>query len=239
MGNERKLSEDFNRFIFHRVVTSPRVYSPFIRRSTNRCFLSCSGPCLTRLLRRHHGERITVRPIRRKHRRGLPVLVRRRAGPSPPRLLPAIDISVAKRRGLLEVAAKARMRPEIGSIRPSRLARLRAKALRCRERWCYRAMVPIPPNGPSPPPYPFALVVVDSSSPPSSTFHTLSLSSSPSRCQYPTATFNLHLLDFSPPLLLALLFLSTVPFLLIHILRTTGTSTKCRRSRASFCRLAR
>lgn len=66
------------------------------------------------------------------------------------------------------------MRTEIGFIRPSRLARLRAKALRCRERWCYRAMVPIPPNGPSPPPFPFALVVVDSSSPPPSTFHTLS-----------------------------------------------------------------
>lgn len=29
--------------------------------------------------------------------------------------------------------------------------RLGAKALRCRERWCYRAMVPIPPNGLSPP----------------------------------------------------------------------------------------
>lgn len=27
----------------------------------------------------------------------------------------------------------------------------RARALRCRERRCYRAMVPIPPNGPSPP----------------------------------------------------------------------------------------
>lgn len=39
------------------------------------------------------------------------------------------------------------------------------RALRCRERWCYRAMVPIPPNGPTPPSSPFALVL-DLSSPP-------------------------------------------------------------------------
>lgn len=52
--------------------------------------------------------------------------------------------------------------------------RLGAKALRCRERWCYRAMVPIPPNGPTPPSFPFALVL-DLSSPPSSTFHLISL----------------------------------------------------------------
>jgi len=137
---------------------------------------------------------------------------------------------------LLEVAAKTRMRPEIGFIRPSHLARLRAKALRCRERWCYRAMVPIPPNGPSPPPFPFALVVVDSSSPPSSTFHTLSFFLSVS-----LPVFYRHFQPLPPPPLptflissfLALLLLSTVHFLLIHILRTIGTSTKCRRSRAS------
>jgi len=127
------------------------------------------------------------------------------------------------------------MRTEIGFIRPSRLARLRAKALRCRERWCYRAMVPIPPNGPSPPPFPFALVVVDSSSPPPPAPFTLSLSSSPSCCQYPIA-FQPPSTPFFPPSwfpLLTLFFVSTVPFLFIHILRPTGTSTKYRRSRAS------
>lgn len=49
--------------------------------------------------------------------------------------------------------SKARPSRKIGSVRPSSRVRLGAKALRCRERWCYRAMVPIPPNGPSPPPF--------------------------------------------------------------------------------------
>lgn len=196
-------------------------------------FFSCSRPCLTRLLRRHHGERIMVRPIRRKHRRGLPGLVRRRAGPFASTSLAGHRYLRGEATRLLEVATKAHMRPEIGSIRPSRLARLRAKALRCRERWCYRAMVPIPPNGPSPPSFPFALV--DSSSPPSRTFHTLFLP----LC---LAAYSILLRHFQPPppplstfliSLLALPFLPTVPFLLIHILRTTGTSTKCKRSRAS------
>lgn len=178
-----------------------------------------------------------MRSIRRKHRRGLPVLVRRRAGPFASTSLAGHRYLRGEATRLLEVATKAHMRPEIGSIRPSRLARLRAKALRCRERWCYRAMVPIPPNGPSPPPFPFALVVVDSSSPPSSTFHTLSFFLSVSLPASYSATFSPP--PPPPPLstflisLLALLFLFTVPFLLIHILRTTGTSTKCKRSRAS------
>lgn len=75
--------------------------------------------------------------------------------------------------------SKARRGPKIGSARPSSRVRLGAKALRCRERWCYRAMVPIPPNGPSPPSFPFALVL-DLSSPPPSTFHLISPSASPS-----------------------------------------------------------
>lgn len=126
------------------------------------------------------------------------------------------------------------MRTEIGFIRPSRLARLRAKALRCRERWCYRAMVPIPPNGPSPPPFPFALVVVDSSSPSSSTFHALSFFFSvllPVSYRLSTSFYS-----FLPTFLISSShsFLRLyVPFLLIHILCTTGTSTKYRRSRAS------
>lgn len=175
-----------------------------------------------------------ARPIRRKYRRELPVLVHRRTGPPVRHRVLRWRPSISPRR--CEVAAKARIwGPKIGSIRPSRLARLGTRALRCRERRCYRAMVPIPPNGPSPPSFPFALVVVDSSSPPSSTFYTLSffLTVSPPifyrHFQPPPSSRSLlHLLDFPPRIFLP--FYS--PFSFVHLLRITGTSTKCRRSRA-------
>lgn len=145
-----------------------------------------------------------ARPIRRKYRRGLPVLVHRRTGPPVRHRVLRWRPSISPRR--CKVAAKARIwGPKIGSIRPSRLARLRTRALRCRERRCYRAMVPIPPNGPSPPPFPFALVVVDSSSPPSSTFYTLSFFLTVSPPVFyrhfqppPSPRSLLHLLDFPP-----------------------------------------
>lgn len=177
-----------------------------------------------------------MRPIRRKYRRGLPVLVHRRTGPFARHRVLHWRPSIYPRR--CEVAAKARIwGPKIGSIRPSRLARLGTRALRCRERRCYRAMVPIPPNGPSPPPFPFALRRRRFFF--SALQHLLDSLVLPHRLAavYPTATFNLLLLllllrlcllDFSPSCLP-----SYGPFSFVHLFRTTGTSTKCRRSRAT------
>lgn len=120
-----------------------------------------------------------MRPIRRKYRRGLPVLVHRRTGPFVRHRVLRWRPSISPRR--CEVAAKARIwGPKIGSIRSSRLARLGTRALRCRERRCYRAMVPIPPNGPSPPllpsPSSSSILLLRPPAP-----FTLSRSSSPSR----------------------------------------------------------
>lgn len=75
------------------------------------------------------------------------------------------------------------------------------RALRCRERWCYRAMVPIPPNGPTPPSSPFALVP--------------DLSSPPPR----------HLPPYLPPTTPLSLFLFTYNCILTPLLTSTSATT--------------
>lgn len=153
-----------------------------------------------------------MRPIRRKYRRGLPVLVHGRTGPF------ASYAGVHRyirgdARWLRRRVYEARKSVPFG---PLVFARLGTRALRCRERRCYRAMVPIPPNGPSPPPFPFALRRRRFFF--SALQHLLHSLVLPHRLAavYPTATFNssfsFTFLIFLPPFVPS--FLPMVPFLL-------------------------